>query len=274
MNLEIVEFSIGYIASALIGVALGLTGGGGSIVTVPILVYLFRIEPLLATGYSLFIVGATSLAGSVRSAIDGTVHFRKAIIFSVPATIAVFLTRHYILPHIPQVIWTTKAFFVSRDMVMMTLFAVTMFIVSIRMIRKNPNTKSISTGADDRHAKTTIVGVIVGFLSGIIGAGGGFLIVPALIEFEKLPIRQAIATSLVIIAFNSLVGFLGDLNLGGHIDMSFILTLSTLSIAGVLLGGYLSRFIAGENLKTGFGWFTMVMAGFVFYKELIVKFIH
>ena len=267
------EFSVGYIASALVGVALGLTGGGGSIVTVPVLVYLFRIEPHMATGYSLFIVGATSLMGGIKSAIDGTVHYRKAIIFSMPATIAIFLTRHYILPHIPESIWTINSFAITRDMIMMTLFAITMFIVSFRMIKKDSKGRSTTIREDNHHASTIVTGVIVGFLSGIIGAGGGFLIVPALIDFEKLPIKQAVGTSLVIIAINSLAGFLGDTNISGSIDFNFILTLSALSVAGVLLGGYLSRFIASENLKSGFGWFTLVMALFIFYKELLAEFI-
>lgn len=265
------EFGVGYVASALVGVALGLTGGGGSIVTVPVLVYLFRIEPILATGYSLFIVGATSLAGGIKSAIDGTVHFRKAIIFSVPATIAIFVTRHYILPHIPESIWTINSFPVTRDMIMMTLFAVTMFVVSLRMIKKGSNEGSAVAEESDQHIKTLVIGGVVGLLSGIIGAGGGFLIVPALIHFEKLPIRQAVATSLVIIAINSMAGFLGDINVSGPFDLSLVLTLSTLSISGVLLGGYLSRFIAGENLKAGFGWFTLAMAFFIFYKEVVAK---
>jgi uncharacterized membrane protein YfcA len=115
---------------------------------------------------------------------------------------------------------------------------------------------------------------VVGFLSGIIGAGGGFLIVPALVDFEKLPIKKAVATSLVIIAINSLAGFLGDININSPMDLNLILTLSALSVVGVLLGGYLSRFIASENLKAAFGWFTLVMAMFVLYKEVGMKFIH
>lgn len=265
------EFSMGYIASAFIGIALGMTGGGGSIVTVPVLVYLFRIEPLLATGYSLFIVGTTSLAGGIKSAIDRTVHFRKAIIFSVPATIVIYVTRHYLLPHIPDSIFTVGSFLITRDMIIMTLFAVTMFIVALRMIRQNSKMSSAVAQKDGRHGKTIVIGTIVGFLSGIIGAGGGFLIVPALIDFEKLPVKQAVATSLVIIAINSLVGFLGDINVIGPFDIRLVLTISALSVGGVLVGSYISKFIAGESLKAGFGWFTFVMALFIIYKELIAK---
>jgi uncharacterized membrane protein YfcA len=266
--------SIGYVASALVGVALGLTGGGGSIVTVPLLIYLFRIEPLIATGYSLFIVGTTSLAGGIRSALEGVVDFRKAIVFSVPATIAIFFTRHYILPHIPESIWTINSFMITRDMIMMVLFAITMVIVALRMIKKDPDEGPSINKESNRHVKTLIVGGAVGILSGIIGAGGGFLIVPALVDFEKLPIKKAVATSLVIIALNSLAGFLGDMNISAPADLNLILTLSALSVAGVLLGGYLSKFIAGENLKRGFGWFTLIMALFVLYKEVATKFIH
>lgn len=266
--------NIGYFASALVGVALGLMGGGGSIVTVPLLIYLFRIEPLMATGYSLFIVGTTSLVGGIRSAFDGIVDFRKAVVFSVPATIAIFLTRHYILPYIPQQLWSVNSFIITRDMLMMVLFAITMVIVGVRMIRRDPHEKPNLSRESKSHVKTLVVGGSVGFLTGIIGAGGGFLIVPALVDFEKLPLKKAAATSLVIIAINSLAGFLGDINTTALLHLDLIVTLSALSIAGVLLGGYLSKFVAGGILKIGFGWFTLVIALFVIYKELAVKFIH
>jgi uncharacterized protein len=258
----------GYVASGLIGISLGLIGGGGSIITIPVLVYLFHIEPTLATAYSLFIVGTTSLVGGIRGAFNKMVNFKSAFLLAVPSTIGVYLTRHFVLPHIPDTILTVRDFSLTRDIGLMLFFALIMIIASVRMIR---NAKIDERNQATRHHFMAIIvtGLAVGTVTGIVGAGGGFLIIPALVLLVRLPMKMAVGTSLIIIAINSLIGFVGDFDLVREINFPFLFTLSILAIAGVFLGTYLSGFIKGSNLKSGFGWFALAMAIFIMIKELM-----
>lgn len=264
------ENLVGYLASALIGVSLGLIGGGGSIITIPVLVYLFHIEPTLATAYSLFIVGTTSLVGGIRSTVLKTVDFKSALLFSIPSTLAVYLTRHFLLPHIPRSITSIGTFTLTKDIALMLFFSIIMVLAAVRMIRdKQREEKEITM--DGRQLLIVILqGLIVGIVTGIIGAGGGFLIIPALVLLVGLPMKKAIGTSLIVIAINSLIGFMGDVHLVREIDFPFVMILSALAVLGVFLGIYLSRFIDGKNLKSGFGWFALAMAIFIMIKELMI----
>ncbi len=264
------ENLIGYLASALIGVSLGLIGGGGSIITIPMLVYLFNIEPTLATAYSLFIVGTTSLVGGVRSALNKMVDTKSAILFSIPSIIAIYLTRHYLLPHIPDTILTLNSFILTKNIAIMVFFSIIMIAVAIRMIAGKQKNSGEDHSITPNLLMILLQGIVVGVISGIVGAGGGFLIIPALVLLAGLPMKKAIGTSLIIIAANSLVGFLGDLHIIPQIDFPFMIILSGLAIAGVFLGTYLSRFVKGNNLKSGFGWFALSMAIYILVKEIVI----
>lgn len=257
----------GYVASGLIGLSLGLIGGGGSIITIPVLVYLFHIEPTLATAYSLFIVGTTSLVGGVRSALHRMVDFKSAILFSVPSTVGVYVTRHFLLPHIPEVIVTLDSFSLTKDTALMLFFAVIMIVASVKMIRNSPEKPDY---VSHNLSRIIVHGLVVGIVTGVIGAGGGFLIIPALVLLIGIPMKKAIGTSLIIIAINSLTGFVGDLNVIKQVDFSFMLLVSALAILGVFLGTYLSKFIKGKSLKSGFGWFALAMSVFIMIKEIII----
>jgi len=259
----------GYLASGLIGLSLGLIGGGGSIITIPVLVYLFHIEPTLATLYSLFIVGTTSLVGGIRSAMSKTVDFKSVILFSAPSTLAVYFTRHFLLPHIPDTLLTIGTFALTKNIAIMIFFSVTMLMASVQMIRDR---RRVFTDPSHQKKYFMIVaqGFIVGVVTGIVGAGGGFLIIPALVLLTGLTMKQAIGTSLIIIAINSLVGFFGDLTLVKEIDFPFIILVSGLAIAGVFLGSYFSRFIEGRRLKSGFGWFALTMSIYIMIKEIVL----
>lgn len=259
----------GYVASGLIGLSLGLIGGGGSIITIPVLVYLFHIEPTLATAYSLFIVGTTSLVGGVRSALNRMVDFRSALLFSIPSTIAVYLTRHFLLPYIPDVIVKTNSFLLTKDIALMLFFSLIMVMASVKMIRNNQSVERHDY-ASHNFILIVLQGLVVGIVTGIIGAGGGFLIIPALVLLVGIPMKKSIGTSLIIIAINSLIGFVGDLNVIKQIDFSFMFLLSALAMAGVFLGTYLSKFIKGKNLKSGFGWFALAMSVFIMIKEIMI----
>ena len=260
----------GYIASILIGISLGLIGGGGSILTVPVLVYLFGVEPVLATAYSLFIVGATSLVGTVPKYRQGVVSIKTALIFGAPAITAVYATRKFIVPAIPDDVFSIANFTVTKSVLLMLLFAVLMVFASYSMIKGKKEEENGETGEQKfNYPLILLEGAVVGVLTGLVGAGGGFLIIPALVLLSKLPMKQAVGTSLLIIAAKSLIGFLGDL---GHqvIDWQLLIVVTALAIGGIFLGNWLSHKINGDQLKKGFGWFVLVMGIYIIVKELFL----
>lgn len=263
---------IGYIASVFIGISLGLIGGGGSILTVPVLVYLFGESAELSTAYSLFIVGTTALVGGIRNATMGNVNYKTAVVFTIPAFIAVYLTRAYLVPAIPQNILTVGTFTLTKDIAIMVFFALVMLAASVSMIRNNRE-------EEDEEGETAPVfnipaiiaeGALVGVLTGIVGAGGGFLIIPALVLFAKLPMKKAVGTSLLIIAAKSLIGFIGDVQRPDLIiDWTLLLTVTAIAVAGIFVGIYATKFIDGKKLKKGFGWFVLVMAVYIILKQIV-----
>lgn len=258
---------LGYFGALIIGVVLGLIGGGGSILTVPVLVYLLAINPVTATAYSLFVVGASSLVGAFNNMKNKLVDFRTATVFSIPAFIAVYSTRKFIVPAIPDHIFTLWGFEVTKNIGIMLFFAIIMVGASISMIKNNRSEVIVPGKVKYNYPLIIIEGVVVGVLTGIVGAGGGFLIIPALVLLAKLPMKKAVATSLLIIAVKSLIGFIGDVeNL--EIDWVFLLIFTALSIVGIFVGGYLNRFIDGKKLKTAFGWFVLVMGVYIIWKEI------
>lgn len=261
---------VGYIASALIGISLGLIGGGGSILTVPVLVYLLGVNAVEATAYSLFIVGSTALVGAYPKYKQGLLNIKTAIIFGIPSIVAVYLTRKFLVPAIPTELFTLGGLMITKSILMMLLFAILMVFASVSMI-KDQKVVSAKDDAEQKFNYPMILaeGAIVGMLTGLVGAGGGFLIIPALVLFTGLPMKEAVGTSLLIIAVKSLIGFTGDL---GHFEMnwSLLLIVSSIAIAGIFLGNYLSLKIDGAKLKKGFGWFVLVMGIYIIIKELFL----
>jgi uncharacterized membrane protein YfcA len=259
---------IGYIASILIGISLGLIGGGGSILTVPVLVYLFHVDPVQATAYSLFIVGASSLVGSWPKYKQGFVNLKTAIIFGIPSIAAVFATRKFIVPAIPNELGEFAGIAITKSLLMMMLFAVLMVAASFSMIRSKKNKETELEGEQKfNYPLILLEGSLVGVLTGLVGAGGGFLIIPALVMLSKLPMKQAVGTSLLIIAAKSLIGFTGDLG-NRTMDWTLLLTVTALAIAGIFIGDKLSKRIDGNKLKTGFGWFVLVMGLYIIAQQL------
>lgn len=262
-----IQFILGYIGALLIGVVLGLIGGGGSILTVPILVYLMFVNPVTATAYSLFIVGITALVGAIRNIQKGLVDFKTAIVFAIPALIAVYSTRKYLVPAIPEELFSVGSFVMTKNIAIMLFFAVIMLVASVSMIRNKRSESDEESVINYNIPLIIIEGLVVGVLTGIVGAGGGFLIIPALVLFARLPMKKAVATSLLIIAIKSLIGFIGDIeNL--DIDWTFLIKFTAISVVGIFLGIYLSKFINGKSLKKSFGWFVLVMGIYIVYKEL------
>ncbi|MFD2564328.1 sulfite exporter TauE/SafE family protein [Aquimarina rubra] len=264
--MEVIEV-LGYVGALTIGVVLGLIGGGGSILTVPVFVYLMHINPVTATAYSLFVVGSSALVGAVKNIRKGLVSLRTAIVFSIPAFIAVYLTRKFLVPAIPDELFSILEFTITKNIGIMVFFAMIMLMASVSMIKNRKETLEKETIVSYNYPLIIAEGFVVGALTGIVGAGGGFLIIPALVLFAKLPMKKAVATSLLIIAIKSLIGFIGDVeNL--EIDWIFLLSFTGISIIGIFLGMYISNFIDGKKLEKGFGWFVLVMGIYILIKEL------
>lgn len=260
---------LGFIASIVMGLSLGLIGGGGSILTVPILVYLFSVNPVLSTAYSLFVVGLTSLVGSYSHFKKGNVDFKTAFIFGIPSIISVYSVRKFVVPVIPDPVFTFVNLAVSKDLFVMVLFAILMVVASVSMIRKPKNEIHEAKEAKYNFPLIFIEGIIVGAITGFVGAGGGFLIIPALVLFAGLPMKQAIGTSLLIIAMKSLIGFTGDLGSDTPLDFRFMLLFSAFAMVGILVGSYVSKFISNEKLKPVFGWFVLIMGVYILGKEVL-----
>src|SRR5690554_2421244 len=220
--MEVMEI-LGYIGALLIGLVLGLIGGGGSILTVPILVYALTLNPVIATGYSLFVVGTTSLVGAVKNMAKGMVDYRTAIIFSIPAFIAVYLTRAFLIPAIPEKLFQNGDFLMTKNLAIMLFFAIIMLLASVSMIRNKREEVDSDAKITYNYPLIVIEGFAVGTITGLVGAGGGFLIIPALILLAKLPMKKAVATSLFIIAIKSLIGFFVDVH---NLEMDWISLLS------------------------------------------------
>ncbi len=261
----------GYLASIFIGIALGLIGGGGSILTVPVLVYLFSVDAVLATAYSLFIVGTTSVVGSFSYFKKGLVNIKTAVVFGIPSIAAVFLTRAFIVPAIPNEIFSVGNFTVTKSILLMLFFSVLMIFTSYKMIKKCTSCNDDEKQVQKLNYRVSFLqGFFVGLVTGLIGAGGGFLIIPSLVNLLKLPMKRAVGTSLLIISINSLTGFLFSLH-HTTINWKFLLVISGLAMTGILIGSFISTKVDGKKLKPAFGWFVLVMGIYIIIKETILK---
>jgi uncharacterized membrane protein YfcA len=264
--MEIIEL-LGFFGALVIGLVLGLIGGGGSILTVPVLVYLLMEDPVTATAYSLFVVGTASLVGAFRNMQKGLVDIKTATVFAIPAFIAVYATRKYAVPAIPDSLFTIGTFEVTKNIGIMLFFALIMLLASYSMIKdKKKKLQEVEVEIKYNYPLIIIEGIVVGFITGLVGAGGGFLIIPALVLLAKLPMKKAVATSLLIIAVKSLIGFLGDVQ-NIDIDWTFLGIFTGLSVVGIFFGIWLNKFVDGAKLKKGFGWFVFIMGVYIVFKE-------
>lgn len=259
---------LGYIASVGIGIILGILGGGGSILSIPILVYIFQVDAVLASAYSLFIVGTTSLVGAIRKYKDQHVHLKTGSVFGIPSLVSIFVTRKWIVPAIPDIVWTLDSFIITKRLLILGIFALLMVLTSISMIRKRKVQERDDPGF--RTFLIVIQGILIGFLTGLVGAGGGFLIIPALVLLTGLPFKTAVGTSLIVISINSLVGFLGDV-MNTPMDWPFLLSITLFAVTGILIGNRLSKKIPHMLLRKGFGWFILVMGCWILLKEIVVQ---
>ena len=255
------------------GMSLGLIGSGGSLITLPVFVYLLHINPVVATGYSLFTVGATSAVGAVKNYFSGNVKLDEAVMSALPASMVTFATRLWIMPAIPTILFSIGGISVQRDVVIMIVFAFFAFQAGIRMYKTQPiDVSGRKEETKNRRLTLLLLGVAVGLLSGFLGAGGGFLIVPALVLILGIDIKEAVGTSLFIIAFNSFIGFLGDLKAGYNIDWKLLISYTAMSVIGIFVGMYLSKHIKDKALKKGFAIFTFIVSFYIIVIELMLVF--
>ncbi len=272
----------GYALAIVVGLLLGLLGGGGSILALPIFVYLFAINPILATTYSLFVIGVSSLFGTYKCVKSNSINYNALIYFGFSSVISVLLTRMYLIDLIPDSIFIF-GLELSKGKVVLIFFSLIMLGAGYSMIfvdnQKIDNTKNeiencetndkvIGNSKIKNIFSLSFQGLIDGAITGIVGAGGGFLIVPALVFISKLDIRIAISTSLAIISLKTIIGFLGSLNKSPNIDYIFLSVFTFLAILGMVIGIKLSKKINPDALKKYFGVFVILCAIYILLKEL------
>ncbi|MFC6193088.1 sulfite exporter TauE/SafE family protein [Dyadobacter subterraneus] len=267
-SVEIKMEIVGYLASILAGLSLGLIGGGGSILTVPILVYLFSVSPVNATEYSLFIVGITSLIGVIPLYREKSIDFSMAVRFGIPSALAVIFARKVILPAIPEEIILFDSVIILRRLLIMLFFAMVMIAASLFMIfRKEKSETELINKVKNSLGLILAESISVGTISGISGAGGGFLIIPLLTILNKVPMKKAIGTSLLIIGVQSMIGFFAGLP-AANPDWDLLLKITTLSVSGFFTGNYLSVKFSARTLRNTFGWFVLCIGIYIILKEL------
>lgn len=257
MAMEI-QLLIGLFLSGLIGLSLGLIGGGGSIITVPVLVYVIGIEAHEAIGMSLAVVGATSLIGSFFHYRRGNMEMKTGILFGVTGIIGALAGSPL-----------TKLFSPSA---LLLVFALLMLIIAIVMLRRGKSNKPVQaneTPHQPQIRKAVLAGFGVGLLTGFLGVGGGFLIVPALVMFGGLPMKKAVGTSLFVIFLNCAAGLVGHAG-GNHFDWRLTALVTLLAVAGTIGGTLLSHRIAAGKLQTGFAAFVLATAVFLIAKNYTV----
>jgi uncharacterized membrane protein YfcA len=263
---------VAYACAIIIGVTLGLIGAGGSILSIPVLVYLLGIEATKATSYSLFIVGVAAFVAAITYARNKLISYKAFLVFGIPSVIAILFARQILLPAIPDVLFTANQFILTKNNALMIFLALLMIAASYSMIRKSKN-ETVSIEAHKMlimdYIKMSLQALFVGTTVGLVGAGGGFLIIPALVLLSKLPIKKAIGTSLCIITLNSSIGFIGDLGLH-TMNWQLLLLFTSLTITGTFIGAYIAKFIRNDKLKPAFGWFVLVVGMYIFLKELVL----
>lgn len=258
---------LGYFGAFLTGLILGLLGGGGALVSIPVLVYLFHIEASVATGYSLFLIGVTASSGAVTNLRKKTVHLPTLLYYGIPSIISIYCTRRFVMPAIPDVVFQLGTYLVTKNNFILTLLSVVIFGVAFNMLRTNKSATENEPHID--YIKLTATAVFIGAFLGMVGAGGGFLMIPALIHYANLDMKKSIGTSLVLVAMNSFVGFWGDVHSSTNLDWQFLFTFSSFSVVGMFAGSYWAGKTDNTLLKKYFAWFMLVVGSYILAKEFL-----
>ena len=256
----------GYCLCVFIGFSLGLIGGGGSILAIPMLVFFFGIDPVLATTYSLFIVGVTAISGSIDHYKMRNIDYKTVLLFGIPSVIVLFIMRRWLLGFIPPTILRTDTWVLSKSLFIMIIFSITMLAAGWSMVKK----KSYAHSPEKlSYSRLVVQGCITGAITGFIGIGGGLIIVPSLVLFAGLPMKRAIGTSFVIICINCLVGILGNFEVVESLNFIFLSVLAGLAVVGILIGTWAIRFIPDKQLKPVFGWIILVLSIVIFIRIIV-----
>ncbi len=260
---------LGYVGAVVTGLVLGLLGGGGALLSIPVLVYFFQIPASIATGYSLFLVGVTASGGAIQNIRNKMINYRVALYYGLPSTVTVYLVRRFLIPSLPDTILSLGSFTLDKNHLILFILVAVMLIAAYKMIT------AVHTPLVDEPSnkgteiiKLVAYAVVIGSFLGLVGAGGGFLMIPALVLFAHLPMRKAVATSLLIVAANSFIGFIGDLQSSMVMDWTFLLVFAGFSLLGIFTGTYLHHYINGDKMKKPFGWFILAVAIMMIVREL------
>lgn len=262
---------LGYIGALATGLILGLLGGGGALLSIPVLVYFFHVDATTATGYSLFLVAVAALAGTFQNLRNQMIDFKALAYYTLPSVATVYCVRRFVMPNLPDVFFSIGSYQVDKDHFILYLLAVVMIAIGMRMVNAEKQEHPEGGTHIIDIPKLIISAVLIGFFIGVVGAGGGFLMTPVLIYFAGLPIRKAIGTSLVLVALNYVIGFMGDIHGNDNLDWKFLIGFSAFSITGVVLGIYYSEKIDSIRLKKYFGWFILLVAVVIVVKETFFK---
>jgi len=257
----------GLISAVFMGMTLGVFGAGGSILTVPILVFLMGVSASEATAYSLFIVGITALFGAYSYYKKDLIRFKMGFVFAIPAFIGVYSVRLLLMPALPEHIADFGDYSLSKDALVLIVFSLIMIMAAYSMIKPS----KVDVAGEKKQLNLPLIaveGLVVGSVTGFVGAGGGFLIIPALVVLAGLGMKEAVGTSLMIIAFKSILGFIGDIQSGMVIDWILLFEVTGLSIIGALIGERLSRNLDGNKLKPIFGYFVLIMGIVMLLREV------
>lgn len=264
-----VHLIIGYFLAIVTGMILGALGGGGSILILPIFVYIFGFDPLQAIVYSLFVIALSSTVGAFSHYKKGNVNLKIVLLFGLSSIASVLVTRKFIVPNLPDVIFTVGDFELKQSVFLLIIFALLMIGAALVMLKKNKDSKQEQQKVKISWLGLIVQGILIGLLTGLVGAGGGFLIVPALIYFTRVSIRIAIGTSLSIIACNTSIGFLGSIN-DFTIDWTFLIVFASLMIVGILSGIRIAAKLDQAKLKKAFAFLILAVAVFMITKELFL----
>lgn len=254
----------GYIALVFMGLTLGLMGAGGSILALPILVYLLKVPIVKATSYSMVLVGSSALVAAIGY--RKQIFFYKAVLFAIPSIIGVFIARHYVIPNLPS-----HFFYTSKDQGLKILLLIFMTVSGYFMTNKRSYHANRQNAYSFINAiKIFIIALTLGTIMGILGAGGGFIIIPTLVVFLNFNIKEAVPTSLLIISLNSLIGFISDKHDIITQDWQNLEKYLLCCILGMFSGIFISKFINSTNLKQIFGYFIWFVTLLIFLKEFIL----
>lgn len=258
---------LGYAGAALTGFVLGLLGGGGALFSIPVLVYLFHLDASVATGYSLFLVAVTASIGAAQNIQKKLVDYQAVLYYGIPSVISVYCMRRFVMPNLPDVIFSMGTYLVDRNHFILYVLSIVMAGAGYKMYTVKAAASENGVQHANHYIKLMFIAVIIGSFLGLVGAGGGFLMIPALVYFANLPMKRAVSTSLVLVAINSSIGFLGDVHSNQNMDWQFLFLFSSFSVTGFFMGFYLQSKIDGQRLKKYFGVFMMLMAVFIVMKE-------